>query len=99
MPVAAANERTVDDTSGATGQDARSTCSSNEPESSSSKVVAGKESSEPAHGLPRYDDFPQDVLEVRQTALKGRGIYVKRGAKVRRGERPRETPDNFPACF
>lgn len=53
---------------------------------STTTLTTTKEESTPVQGLPTYDDFPQDLLEVRQTRSSGRGIYVKRGAKARRGE-------------
>ena len=61
-------------------------------EESSSIITANPatigEASVPVKGLPSYQDFPDDKLEIRMSKRSGRGMYVKAGSSVRKGKFP-----------
>jgi hypothetical protein len=59
-----------------------------DPESAAliERSVATGEPSVPVKGLPRYADLPSNKLEIRITKTSGRGLYVKSGSSIKKGE-------------
>jgi hypothetical protein len=57
-----------------------------EPAALIERSTAAAEPSVPVKGLPRYADLPSDRLEIRIAKKTGRGLYVKSGSSIKKGE-------------
>ncbi|KAH8079697.1 hypothetical protein HD553DRAFT_326416 [Filobasidium floriforme] len=57
-----------------------------EPAALIERSTATGEPSVPVKGLPRYADLPSDKLEIRIARTTGRGLNVKSGSSIKKGE-------------
>jgi hypothetical protein len=57
-----------------------------EPAALIERSTATGEPSVLVKGLPRYADLPSDKLEIRIARTTGRGLYVKSGSSIKKGE-------------
>jgi hypothetical protein len=57
-----------------------------EPAALIGRSTAAAEPSVHVKGLPRYADLSSDKLEIRIAKTTGRGLYVKSGSSIKKGE-------------